>query len=188
MRLGGVLLSCVLALAPFAGQAQETLADIRQDMSVLFVEIQKLKRELSTSGGTSVALPSGALDRINAIESELQRLTAKTEELEFRVGRVAEDGARRLGDLEFRLCEMETGCDIWDRWGKTPTLGRCVSSTPAVTPAPSPATRSSDGWIGTGSWRRNGLPASRGGARPAVTFNPPQTSLRPSARPIPVDR
>lgn len=134
MRLGGVLLSCVLALAPFAGQAQETLADIRQDMSVLFVEIQKLKRELSTTGGTSVALPSGALDRINAIESELQRLTAKTEELEFRVGRVAEDGARRLGDLEFRLCELETGCDIGSL-GQVPTLGG-ASDTPSAPTAP----------------------------------------------------
>ncbi len=134
MRLKGVLISCALALAPVAGQAQETLADIRQDISVLFVEIQKLKRELSTTGGTSVALPPGALDRINAIESELQRLTAKTEELEFRVSRVAEDGARRLGDLEFRLCEMETGCDI-GTLGQVPTLGGAPEA-PSVPAAP----------------------------------------------------
>ena len=38
------------------GHAQnrdETLADIRQEMSVLYVELQKLKRELSTTGGVS---------------------------------------------------------------------------------------------------------------------------------------
>jgi tol-pal system protein YbgF len=135
MRLGAIVLSCALTFAPIAGQAQETLGDIRQDMSVLFVEIQKLKRELSTTGGTSVALPPGALDRINAIESELQRLTAKTEELDFRVGRVAEDGARRLGDLEFRLCELETGCDIGSL-GQIPALGgeSAVPSAPATTP------------------------------------------------------
>jgi tol-pal system protein YbgF len=130
MRLGGVLLCCALALAPVAGRAQETLADIRQDMSVLFVEIQKLKREFSTTGGTSVVLPAGILDRVNAIESELQRLTAKTEELEFRVGRVAEDGARRLGDLEFRLCELESGCDI-GTLGQVPTLGGAPETAPA---------------------------------------------------------
>jgi tol-pal system protein YbgF len=141
MRLRRVLLAWTLVFAPVSGQAQETLADIRQDMSVLFVEVQKLKRELSTTGGTSIALPSGVLDRINAIESELQRLTAKTEELEFRVGRVAEDGARRLGDLEFRLCELETGCDIGSL-GQVPTLG----SEPGTVAVPtSPVTPPSSG-------------------------------------------
>ena len=134
MRLGAFLLSCSLVLAPMAGHATETLADIRQDLTVLFVEIQKLKRELSTTGATSVTLPSGALDRINAIEAELQRLTAKTEELEFRVGQVAEDGAQRIGDLEFRLCELEEGCDIGSL-GRTSTLG---GATETATPAPQP--------------------------------------------------
>lgn len=136
MRRWAFVLSSVLAFAPVGAQASETLADIRQDMSVLFVEIQRLKRELSTTGASSVALPAGALDRINAIESELQRLTAKTEELEFRVGRVAEDGARRLGDLEFRLCELETGCDIASL-GRSPTLGgEGETTTPAPQPVP----------------------------------------------------
>ena len=138
MRLGALVLSCAVAFAPITGQAQETLADIRQDMSVLFVELQKLRREMSTTGGSSVALPSGALDRLNAIEAELQRLTAKTEELEFRVARVAENGAQRLGDLEFRLCELEDGCDIGSI-GKTPTLGgdTGVSAPSVQPPAPS---------------------------------------------------
>jgi tol-pal system protein YbgF len=137
MRLTPLVLSVALAVVPITGQASETLADIRQDMSVLFVELQKLKRELSTTGGPSVALPTGALDRINAIETELQRLTAKTEELEFRVGRVAEDGARRLGDLEFRLCELEDGCDLGSL-GRVPALGGDTGS--AIAPsAPQPA-------------------------------------------------
>jgi tol-pal system protein YbgF len=139
MRLASLVLSCAIVCAPIAGQAQETLADIRQDMSVLFVELQKLKRELSTTGGASVALPSGALDRLNAIETELQRLTAKTEELEFRVSRVAEDGAQRLGDLEFRLCELEDGCDIGSL-GKVPTLGGEVTATSPAVSQPAPST------------------------------------------------
>ncbi|MCR9109383.1 tetratricopeptide repeat protein [Marivita sp. XM-24bin2] len=138
MRLRALLLSCTLALAPIAGQAQETLADIRQDMSILFVELQRLKRELSTTGASAVALPPGALDRINAIESELQRLTSKTEELEFRVSRVAEDGARRLGDLEFRVCELEEGCDI-GAIGQVPTLGGEVGAQTSPTPQPAPS-------------------------------------------------
>lgn len=138
MRLSAWVVSICLACASMSAQASETLADIRQDMSVLFVEIQKLKRELSTTGASTVSLPPGVLDRVNAIESELQRLTAKTEELEFRVGRVAEDGARRIGDLEFRLCELEQGCDL-GALGRTPTLG---GETAGATAAPSIAPQS----------------------------------------------
>ena len=129
MRFGALIVAIVLAGTPMGVRASETLADIRQDMSVLFVELQRLKRELSTTGASSVVLPVDTLDRVNAIETELQRLIAKTEELEFRVGRVAEDGARRLGDLEFRLCELEDGCDI-GALGKVPTLGGEIT-TPA---------------------------------------------------------
>lgn len=115
MRYLAVTLAATLALAPVGAGAQstETLADIRQELSVLFVELKKLRRELSTTGG--VSQPSGGgsiLDRVNAIESEVQRLTSKTEELEFRIDRVVRDGTNRVGDLEFRLCELEPECDI----------------------------------------------------------------------------
>ncbi|WP_306152732.1 tol-pal system protein YbgF [Roseovarius sp. MMSF_3281] len=129
VRILGV---CVLVTLPSLGAAQdrtETLADIRQELSVLYVEIQKLKRELNTTGGAGQLSSGGSLlDRVNAIEGELQRLTSKTEELEFRVGRVAEDGANRIGDLEFRLCELEEGCDI-GALGESTTLGGVEGAT-----------------------------------------------------------
>jgi len=108
-------LAVALLFAPSGAAAQDdgTLADIRQELAVLFVELQKLKRELSTTGGA--AQPAGGsplLDRVNAIEAQVQTLTAKTEELEFRIDRVVRDGTNRVGDLEFRLCELEPGCDI----------------------------------------------------------------------------
>ncbi|SLN19910.1 tol-pal system protein YbgF [Roseovarius albus] len=110
-----VIVGLVLT-APVGVLAQsqdETLADIRQELSVLYVEIQKLKRELSTTGASGQLTGGGSLiDRVNAIESELQRLTSKTEELEHKVVRVAQDGGNRIGDLEFRLCELEAKCDI----------------------------------------------------------------------------
>ncbi|MEX0365167.1 MAG: tol-pal system protein YbgF [Ruegeria sp.] len=114
--------------------AQEsTLADIRQELIVLNTEVQRLKRELSTTGGVSAGVAGGsALDRINAIEAELQRLTGKTEQLEFRIDTVVSDGTNRIGDLEFRLCELEEGCDI-ATLGDTPTLGG--GDTPAIAPA-----------------------------------------------------
>ena len=106
-----------LAFGPVTAQAQDaqTLADVRQELTVLNVEVQKLRRELSTTGGASVAVTGGSvLERVNAMESELQRLTSKTEELENRINRVVTDGTNRIGDLEFRLVELEGGDDNTD--------------------------------------------------------------------------
>ncbi|SLN50930.1 tol-pal system protein YbgF [Roseisalinus antarcticus] len=119
-----ILISSLALSAPLSASAQDqTLADIRQDLSVLYVEVQRLTRELSTTGAPSVDVGGGSvLDRVSAMESELQRLTSKTEELEFRINRITRDGTNRIGDLEFRLCELEVGCDI-GLLGDTPTLG-----------------------------------------------------------------
>lgn len=132
-------LAFVLSLLAGAAQAQDqTLADIRQQLTVLYVDIQRLKTELSTTGAaTGTAAANSPLERLNAIEAELQRLTSKTEELEFRVNRITVDGTNRIGDLEFRLCELEDGCDI-GLLGDTPSLGGVdnASDVPAATPAP----------------------------------------------------
>lgn len=118
----------LIALLLFAGPAAaedrgQTLADIRQELTVLYVEIQKLKRELSTTGGVANNLAgTNALDRLDSMEAELRRLTAATESLTNRVDTVVSDGTNRIGDLEFRLCELEKGCDI-GKLGETTTLG-----------------------------------------------------------------
>lgn len=126
----------LIVTAPSYAQDQ-TLADIRQEMTVLYVEVQRLKRELSTTGGVNTNIVGGsALERIDGIERELQRLTAKTEELEFRINRVVEDGTNRIGDLEFRLVELEGG-DV-GQLGETTTLGGDISTqSTATVPQPS---------------------------------------------------
>ncbi|MEO0379543.1 MAG: tol-pal system protein YbgF [Pseudomonadota bacterium] len=139
MRLISSLVLAAALSMPQSALAQDdpTLADIRQELTVLYVEVQRLKRELSTTGGAGSNVGAGdTLDRISAIESELQRLTGKSEELEFRIGRVIQDGTNRIGDLEFRLCELESGCDIGSL-GDTPTLGG-EDGTPVTAPSPSP--------------------------------------------------
>ena len=131
-----------LALWPLGAVAQDdqTLADVRQELTVLYVEMQRLKRELSTTSGPTVDTGGDSvLDRLSAIEAELQRLTSQTEQLEFRVNRIVQDGTNRIGDLEFRLVELEGG-DI-STLGETTTLGgegevAAVPSGPG--PAPSP--------------------------------------------------
>ncbi|KUF09820.1 tetratricopeptide repeat protein [Pseudoponticoccus marisrubri] len=136
-----ILLALVLMLGS-AAQAQdvETLADIRQDLSVLSVELRKLKQELNTTGASEVAVGGSTLDRINVIESELQRITAKTEELEYRIGRVVEDGTNRIGDLTFRLCELEAECDIAELGSAPPLGGDAVPAPAPAAPAPQAST------------------------------------------------
>ena len=70
------------------------------------------------------------------MESELQRLTSKSEELENRINRVVADGTNRIGDLEFRLVELEGG-DI-STLGQTSTLGggeQVAAAAPLTAPA-----------------------------------------------------
>lgn len=134
-KVTAFILGAVFSFSPMVAPAQQTqtLADIRQELSVVYVAVQRLKRELSTTGSPAgLAQGGSALQRIDAIESQLQRLTARTEELEFRIGQVVSDGTNRIGDLEFRLCELEPDCDI-ATLGEGTTLGG-----DATTAAPAP--------------------------------------------------
>ncbi len=144
MRRVALSLAAVGALmcgATTAVAQDATLGDIRQQLGALFSDIQGLRGELSTSGALSAGISGNTpLDRLNAIESELTRLTGLTEQLEFRINRVTTDGTNRIGDLEFRLCEVEPGCDI-GTLGETPSLGGVdnAASVPAPAPAPTSA-------------------------------------------------
>lgn len=129
MGLKRHLFSVILAgglLVPLAVPAQDraqTLADIRQELTVLYVELQRLGTELNTTGGANAPLVSGTtLDRVNALEAEVVRLTNLIEEQQNRISSMVRDGTNRIGDLEFRLCELEDGCDV-SKLGETPTLG-----------------------------------------------------------------
>lgn len=127
-------MAAVMATAGVAtAQDQQTLADIRQELTVLHVEIQRLKREFSTTGSPAPNLSgSSVLERVDAIEAELQRLTRQTEQLNQRVQNIVTDGTNRIGDLEFRLVELEGG-DL-SALGETSTLGG-GEQTAAIQPA-----------------------------------------------------
>jgi tol-pal system protein YbgF len=144
MHLRALILSLTLSLALAApGTAQQTreqtLADIRQELTILFVEVQRLRAQLSTTGTPNTAVSgNSALERLDAIEQEMRRLTAMTETLELRVERVVSDGTNKIGDLEFRLCELESACDIGSL-GDTPRLGGDAAATPLPAPVPAPS-------------------------------------------------
>lgn len=135
-----VIAVSLLPALPGRGLAQDrtqTLADIRQELSVLYVDVQRLKRELSTTGAPTGGSGGSVLSRVDAIEAQMQHLTAKTEQLEFRVNQIVRDGTNRIGDLEFRLVELEGG-DV-SKLGQTTTLGGDQGST-----GPAPDTRPTD--------------------------------------------
>lgn len=132
-----IALAMVIGLAAptvvpaLAQDRQQTLADVRQELTVLNVELQRLKTELNTTGAPSGVTGSSLRERVDAIEGALARLTNKTEELEFRLNSVAQDGANRIGDLSFRLCELEAECDIMNEGLSKPLGGEEALSGPA---------------------------------------------------------
>ncbi len=135
--LGLAIAMVVPAVAPAQDRAQ-SLADVRQELSLLYVEIQQLKTELSTTGGATTNTGAGSpTQRLSAIEGELARLTGLTEQLDFRLNQIVKDGTNRISNLEFRLVELEGG-DI-STLGETTTLGGALPDVPiAVTPSPTP--------------------------------------------------
>ena len=95
----------------YAEENKKTLADIRQDLNILYVEVLRLRRELSTTQTSSITSNNEAsvLERLDGMEQELRRLTSETENLEFRVNSIVSDGTNRVRDLEYRLVELEGG-------------------------------------------------------------------------------
>lgn len=108
----GTALVLALAAPAFAADKQ-TLADIRAELAQVSSQLQELRGELVASGASGLQAAGGAsaLQRMDTMEAELTRLTAMTEQLKDRVDKVVKDGTNRVGDLEFRVCELEEGCD-----------------------------------------------------------------------------
>lgn len=148
LALRGLAAGAGLALVlgvPGSGQADNgTLADIRTDLQALATEIGALRRELAGTGAQGAELGTGTLlDRVEAAEAELTRLTGATERLELRIERIVQDATNRIGDLEFRLVELEGG-DI-GAVGRTPLLGGEPSAAEPTPVAPALPLAGEDG-------------------------------------------
>ncbi len=171
-----LILALALVAWPLAGTAQsraETLADIRAELTQLGAELSSLRSELMTTG--AVARPGGAgmLERMEALEAELVRLTGRAEELELRVNRIVNDGTNRLGDLEFRVTELEGGDPA--ALASPPPLGgdKPAAAAPATPAKPETAVREqaefdrARGVLGQGDFRTaEGLLAAHAAAWP----------------------
>ncbi|MCV2871717.1 tol-pal system protein YbgF [Defluviimonas sp. WL0050] len=154
IRLPSLLLAVALLGAPaFAQDRTQTIADMRAELSALAGQLQALRSELVAGGASAMQAAGGAsaLDRMNAMEAELSRLTSQTEALQNQINRVVSDGTNRIGDLEFRICELEEGCD----------------------PANLPITQSLGGGTGAGAALPavTTLPATNTGAAPELAMS-----------------
>ncbi len=131
-----LLLALFLPGAALAQDRAQSLADVKAQLATLAGQFLTLKQELVTTGAANSGAAGGdALQRMDAIEAELTKLTARTEAVELKVNQVVTDGTNRIGDIEFRLCELTTGCDPGSLPG-TPDLGAMAAGAAPAVAAP----------------------------------------------------
>lgn len=95
--------------AVFEGTSKE-LTSVGAELEDLSSQIKKIQSELAENNTTLNITPSGAaLMRIDVIESEVRTLISQIEKLRFRIEDIANDSTNRIGDLEFRIVELEGG-------------------------------------------------------------------------------
>ncbi len=141
-----LLIALMLPAAAQADDKAKTLADVKVELATLAAEFTTLKQELvTTRAATTGAAGADPLKRMDAIEAELTKLTAKTEAVQQKLDQVVADGTNRIGDIEFRLCELTKGCDP-TKLPTTPDLGalaaEAVTTGAATTTTTAPATAS----------------------------------------------
>jgi tol-pal system protein YbgF len=163
MRLAAVCLAVVAALPSAAQDSGETLADIRQQLTVLNTEMRSLSRELSTTGAAALGIEGTTFpDRVASLEAQLQQLTARTEQLSFRVEQVARDGSARIEDLRFQLCELTPDCDLAALPNPGPLGGEAATPAPAAPTGPVPTQRPETGGAELAQGERGEFDAARG--------------------------
>jgi tol-pal system protein YbgF len=133
-----LLAGCIVlwaAVGPAVGQEQ-SLADVKAELTLLDGQIEQLRNELvrrGSSGGLP-AEPATALTRLDQLEAELRRLTDRVDVLTNDVRRIVEDATNRVGDIEFRLTELEGG-DTSVRPEPEPLGGGVTGPRPRPAPA-----------------------------------------------------
>jgi len=111
----------VVAILAVAGPAASQLwtgagsdDDLRYRLSVIDAELADIRGRLGNApaasrGGSGGAADPGLMLRLDRMQAEIRQLTGKIEQMHFEQRGVAEDAARRFGDIEFRLTELEGG-------------------------------------------------------------------------------
>ncbi|MBB5515956.1 tol-pal system protein YbgF [Rubricella aquisinus] len=88
-----------------------SLEDIRRELISLGEVLEDLRNELRPSGqfapSTGTPPDPSLLARLDGLEARLREATGRMETLRFDLERIADDGGRRLSDLDFRVTMME---------------------------------------------------------------------------------
>jgi tol-pal system protein YbgF len=118
------LVSGLLGLGPAQAQSGRTVADLRAELSVLSAQVQQLRDQLVQRGaaGGLPGNPADALTRLDQLEVELRRVTDRVEVLTNDLNRIVEEASNKVGDIEFRLTELEGGTPPVST-GPAPQLG-----------------------------------------------------------------
>ena len=149
--LGTVLWAAAVAAqtAPDAGSLQ----GVRTDLARLQAQIARLREELRTADPqvTGVVNPAPLLERTDALEEDLRRLTAQVDALQVRLTETLDDMENRLGDLAFRVEELEGGGLPPPAGAPAPQEGGAGTSEPAPLGAVRPRVRSDPAQGGAGA-------------------------------------
>lgn len=132
--------ACALMLLASLPARAETVADVQGELTKLNGQIEQLREELVKTGpvrGLPVA-PATALTRLDQLQAELRRLTNQYDILANDVRRIVEDASNRVGDIEFRLTELEGGDTA--TLGQPAPLGGGLTSSDAPLPRGATAT------------------------------------------------
>ena len=118
----GIRIAAMVAILAVAGPAYPQLwtgagsaDDLRYRLSVIDAELVDIRARLGeapSAGGSSGGATGVGADvmlRLARLEAEIRQLTGRVEQMDFEQRNVAEDAARRFGDIEFRLTELEGG-------------------------------------------------------------------------------
>ncbi|HSF93550.1 MAG TPA: tol-pal system protein YbgF [Thermohalobaculum sp.] len=109
LALGAMALPANAQLWTGAGSAD----DLSYRLSVIDAELADIRARIGAEGGGNAGSGAGlggdAMLRLDRLEAEIRQLTGRLEQMQFEQRAVAEDAARRFGDIEFRLTELEGG-------------------------------------------------------------------------------
>ncbi|WP_299133447.1 tetratricopeptide repeat protein [uncultured Amaricoccus sp.] len=105
------LLGMALVFGLAAPVGAETVADIQAELNLLNGQVEQLRNELVRQGSTRglPTQPATALTRLDQLQDELKRLTNRVDVLSNDISRITQDATNRVGDIEFRLTELEGG-------------------------------------------------------------------------------
>lgn len=108
-------LALIAALAgPAMAADAPTLADLQDQLDQVGRELQSLRAEMVASGHRGFVAAGGdsAIDRMDAMQAQITRLTNQTEMLANRIAQTTAASAARMDEISFRLCEMDPACDL----------------------------------------------------------------------------